>query len=111
MSDARIVLTTVVSTDAAITMARTLLVERLAACVNIVDRLQSMYWWEGAIQQESEVLLIIKTSAARSDALAARLQEIHPYDVPEVIAIEPSEVSPRYLEWLIGETGRSTQSQ
>ena len=110
MSDARIVLTTVVSKDAALTLARTLVEERLAACVNIVDRIQSIYRWQGSIQQEAEVLLLIKTSAAQCDALRARLDEIHPYEVPEFIAIEPETVSKPYLEWLIAESGGDQDS-
>lgn len=110
MSQARIVLTTVVSTDAAVTLARTLVEERLAACVNIVDRIQSIYRWEGSIQQEAEVLLIIKTTAAQCERLRARLDEIHPYEVPEFVAIEPAVVSERYLEWLSAESGGGRSS-
>ena len=105
MSDARLVLTTVVSNEAALTLARTLVEERLAACVNVVDRIQSIYRWQGSVEQEAEVLLIIKTSAAQCDALRTRFDEIHPYEVPEFIAIEPAAVSKPYLEWLIAESG------
>jgi periplasmic divalent cation tolerance protein len=104
MSQARIILTTVASVDAAETLARSLVEERLAACVNIVDRVQSIYRWKGAVESEKEVLLIIKTVARRVTELEARLHELHPYEVPEFVVLQPESLSEPYLAWLLEET-------
>lgn len=104
MSIARIVLTTVGSREIALTIGRTVVDQRLAACVNIVDRIQSIYRWQGAVHDESEVLLIIKTVAGQVDALRERLHELHPYEVPEFVVIAPEALSERYLAWLIEES-------
>ena len=92
--------------DAAVAtlIARTLVEERLAACVNVLAACESIYRWEGKIEQSSEVPLIIKTSRRRWPALQARFCELHPYDVPELIALEPSAMLPAYAAWVIGET-------
>ncbi len=96
-------MTTVVSVDAAETLAMALVEERLAACVNIVDRVQSIYRWEGAVQNEKEVLLIIKTVLERVTELEARLHELHPYDLPEFVVLAPEALSGPYLAWLVEE--------
>ena len=83
-----IVVTTVGDRAAADRIARTLVEARLAACVQIVPGLQSIYRWQGAIEEASEIQLIAKTPRARAEALAARLREIHPYEVPEIVTIE-----------------------
>jgi periplasmic divalent cation tolerance protein len=74
--------------------------ERLAACVNLVPGLTSIYRWQGAVQQETECLLLIKTTAARFAALAERLKALHPYDVPEIIALPVTNGLPAYLNWI-----------
>lgn len=84
-------------------LARTLLEERLAACVNWLPGLRSAYWWEGRIQQDAETLLVAKTNADRLATLTARLAELHPYEVPEVIALEVAGGLERYLQW-VGQT-------
>lgn len=104
MSPALIVLTTVGSHDDAKRLGRTLVEERLAACVNIIEGLQSIYRWQGSIHEEAEFLLIVKTVASRLDALQARVLEIHPYDLPEIVVIEPPSVSAGYMAWLEEET-------
>ena len=91
--------------DSAEAIATALVNERLAACVNIVPGLRSIYRWEGALQRESEWLLLIKTVAARLDALKTRLPELHPYSVPELVALPIGEGLPAYLQWLAAETG------
>lgn len=81
-------------------IARTLVEERLAACVNRVPGIMSTYRWNGAVVASEEVLLQIKTRADCYAALQARLLELHPYDVPELLAIEPSDGFAPYLAWV-----------
>ena len=78
--------------------------ERLAACVNRLSNVRSVYRWEGALQDEPEVLLIVKTTSARYQALEMRLKALHPYEVPEIIALPLSGGAPAYLAWLTAET-------
>lgn len=74
--------------------------EKLAACVNLLPGIRSIYAWQGEIQRDAEVMLLIKTSTARFVALTQRLPELHPYDLPEIIAIPVSHGLPPYLEWV-----------
>ncbi|MDR2838946.1 MAG: divalent-cation tolerance protein CutA, partial [Azonexus sp.] len=78
--------------------------EKLAACVNLLPRVQSIYRWQGAVESASEVPLWIKTTADRYAALEARIRELHPYDVPEIIAVPINQGLPAYLKWLAEET-------
>ncbi len=75
--------------------------EKLAACVNLLPGIRSIYAWQGEIQRDAEVMLLIKTSTARFAALTQRLPELHPYDLPEIIAIPVSHGLPPYLEWVL----------
>jgi periplasmic divalent cation tolerance protein len=86
------------------TLARALVERRLAACVNILPACQSIYHWQGAIEEASEVPLLIKTTADRLDAVKAAFGEFHPYDVPELVALELHDGLPAYLDWVIAET-------
>jgi periplasmic divalent cation tolerance protein len=97
---ARLVFSTCPDANTASLLARTLVAERLAACVNVVGGVVSTYRWQESVQVDDEVLLVIKTTADRLDALQARLLALHRYDVPEFIAIEPDAVEPRYAAWL-----------
>ena len=90
--------------ETATVIARALVEERLAACVNQVPGIQSTYRWQGEIHEDTEVLLVIKTNRQRFDALRARLPALHPYDVPELVAVEIADGLPAYLEWLVTET-------
>lgn len=81
-------------------LANALVAERLAACVNIIPRLTSIYRWEGKICRDAEVLLVIKTRRARLPALTRRVKSLHPYSVPEVIAIPVAGGSAAYLSWV-----------
>jgi periplasmic divalent cation tolerance protein len=81
-------------------MARALVEERLAACVNIVDGVQSVFRWEGKLHEDHEVLCLIKTRPDLLPALIERVQTLHPYDVPEILAFEVADGSAAYLEWL-----------
>ncbi|MBI5364993.1 MAG: divalent-cation tolerance protein CutA [Planctomycetes bacterium] len=85
-------------------LARTLVEERLVACVNLVPGLTSVYRWEGAVEEASEVLLVMKTVRRRVAELERRVRELHPYDVPEFVVLAPEHTGARYLAWLIAET-------
>ncbi len=104
MTDALVVLVTAPSPDRAAEIARALVDERLAACGNVVAGLRSIYRWEGKVQDEEEALLLLKTTRARFDALRDRVLALHPYEVPEVIALPVEAGSARYLAWIAGET-------
>jgi periplasmic divalent cation tolerance protein len=84
--------------DAADSLARTLVEERLAACVNRVD-CESVYRWEGAVHEESEVILFVKTTADRYEALVDRVTDLHPYDVPAVERFDEDDVLDAYASW------------
>jgi periplasmic divalent cation tolerance protein len=85
-------------------IALALVEEKLAACVNLLPRVQSVYRWQGAVESASEIPLLIKTTAACYAALEARIRELHPYEIPEIIAVPISHGLPAYLNWLAGET-------
>ena len=85
-------------------IARALVTERLAACVNRLPGVQSTYRWQGAVEQADEVLLLIKTTSSRLDALTVRLRALHPYELPELIAVEVRAGLPAYLDWVATET-------
>jgi periplasmic divalent cation tolerance protein len=95
-----IVLSTCPDEDTAATVARTLVTERLAACVNCLAAVRSIYEWEGNVAHEPEVLLLIKTCGERFDELEVRLKSMHPYQVPEIIALPVVAGSEGYLAWL-----------
>ena len=99
-SDAFIVFSTVPDTATAARLSRALVEERLAACVNAVPGVRSTYRWRETIEEADEILLVIKTTAATAPALAARLQELHPYELPEVIAVEAAAGAESYLAWI-----------
>jgi periplasmic divalent cation tolerance protein len=100
---ARIVLSTFPDAEHAARAARTLVDEHLAACVSLVTPVRSIYRWQDAVQDEAEVLAVIKTTAERYAALAARLAQLHPYEVPEIIALPLADGHPPYLAWLAGQ--------
>lgn len=85
-------------------LAGALVGERLAACINIVPGLRSVFRWQGSVQRESEVLLLVKTCADRLDALAAAITQLHPYELPEILALTPSAGLPAYLDWIRAQT-------
>ncbi|HEY0232044.1 MAG TPA: divalent-cation tolerance protein CutA [Dokdonella sp.] len=91
--------------EVAARLARILVEERLAACVNRIGGVRSTYRWEGEIRDEAEVLLLIKTTRERFAALESRLSGLHPYEVPELIAFEAVAGLAAYLGWVATETG------
>lgn len=95
-----VVLVTVPDLETARHMGRTLVEERLAACVNILPGLTSIYRWEGEVAEDSELLLLIKTRTERYRALEARIKELHPYTLPEVLALQVYNGSVDYLRWI-----------
>ena len=99
MTDARLVLSTVGTADDAKKLARLLVEEKLAACVSVTP-VDSYYSWQGAIVEDAERLLVIKTAAGRIAELERRLHELHPYAVPEFVVLEPEQLSAPYLAWL-----------
>jgi periplasmic divalent cation tolerance protein len=98
-----VVLSTFPSSEKAAEIARVLVDERLAACVNLVPAVRSIYRWQGAVHDDAEVLAIIKTTAERAAALRDRLIALHPYDVPEAIVLPVTDGHAPYLAWLTGE--------
>jgi periplasmic divalent cation tolerance protein len=99
---AYVVLVTFPDRERALAAARVLVDERLAACVNVLGEVRSIYRWQGAVHDDAEVLCVIKTSAERFEALRARVVALHPYEVPEVIALPIESAHPPYLDWLLG---------
>ena len=92
------------STEKAEELARGLVESRLAGCVNIVDKVKSIYWWKGMVKDDSESLLIVKTSTKKVEMLIKEVKQTHGYDIPEVISLAVAEGNPDYLDWLDKET-------
>jgi periplasmic divalent cation tolerance protein len=100
MTDKRIVLSTAGSEQEAHKIAHILVKRRLAACVNIIPQIQSIYRWKGEIESAQEWLLLIKTRADKFPAVRDAIGELHSYEVPECIVVEIEDGSLRYLQWL-----------
>ena len=96
-----VVLTTVGLTFDAASLARELVEQRLAACVNIVPQIRSIYRWQGKVEDDGEQLLLIKTTSERLDALRESLSARHPYEVPEFVVLTMDEIRGPYREWLV----------
>ena len=77
-----------------------LLEEKLVGCGNLIPGVISHYWWEGQIERDQEIVMLMETPADRVEAATARLRELHPYDVPKILVIDPEQVDPAYAEWL-----------
>ncbi len=103
-ADALVVLVTAPSADQAAELGRAVVTERLAACASIVPAVRSIYRWEGKVQDEPEALLVIKTTRARFEPLRDRILALHPYQVPEVLALRVEAGHAAYLAWIAGET-------
>lgn len=100
-----VVFITAPNEDDAAVMAKTLVESRLAACVNIIRNIRSIYSWQGNIEDDSEVLMIVKTRKELFEGLSSKVRELHSYDVPEIIAIPITDGSKDYLKWLKDSTG------
>jgi periplasmic divalent cation tolerance protein len=100
MSDPIVVLVTCGSEDEALKIANTLVEDHLAACVNLVAPIRSVYRWEGKIWDEKEWLLIIKTQKHRFEELEKKVKSLHSYSVPEIISLSITEGSSAYLNWI-----------
>jgi len=100
MTDKRIVLSTAGSEDEARSLARHLVEHQLAACVNIIPRIESIYRWQGKVESSQEWLLLIKTTAERFPAVRDAIRELHSYELPECVALTIEDGSPDYLQWL-----------
>lgn len=111
MSTVRIVLVTAPEESEAERMCGTLLEERLIACGNIVPGVRSLYRWDGRVRDENEVLLVMKTSVHRIEALVSRVPEIHPYEVPEVVVLGVDSGYRPYLDWVLEETTESEKAE
>ena len=105
MTDKKIVLTTAGSQDEARKIAHALLDRRLAACVNIIAPVESIYRWQGKVDTAQEWLLVIKTTESAFPQVRDGIRELHSYDLPECIAISIEEGSPQYLQWLAESVG------
>ena len=100
MEQFRIVLTTASSREEAKRIAKALVEERLAACVNVVHGVESIYRWQGEVEEAAEVLLLIKTNVEKIEALETAVRRLHSYEVPEFLIFEVNGGSAAYLKWL-----------
>ncbi|HYL58496.1 MAG TPA: divalent-cation tolerance protein CutA [Candidatus Acidoferrales bacterium] len=100
----RVILVTAGSEERAVAISRALVNERLAACVNIVGPIRSIYRWRGKVEDDREYLLLIKTRATLYVRVERRVRELHTYDVPEVLALSADRGSPPYVKWLLEST-------
>ncbi|MCK4885319.1 divalent-cation tolerance protein CutA [Candidatus Bathyarchaeota archaeon] len=95
-----IVIITASNREEAVKIVRTLLEERLIACANIMDPVSSFFWWQGKIEEEKEVLVIMKSHETLFKKLSKRVMELHSYDTPEILALPIVNGSQSYLEWM-----------
>lgn len=100
----RIVLSTITDEKTAARVASTLVEERVAACVNVIPKVVSIYRWDGGVENESEALMVLKTAEDRVADLMQRLKELHPYEVPEIVVLDVERGWPPYFDWVLGET-------
>lgn len=107
MSDLRLILCTFPNADHARAIGTTLIEEQLAACVNLISGVESIYRWQGAVENSAEVLAIFKTTLSAYPAFETRLRSLHPYEVPEIIALEPDQVTPAYARWVMDSVAAS----
>ena len=104
MTDIIVVLTTVPDNEQAESLARQLVEERLAACVNLHSMMLSFYRWKGRVERDAERQLVIKTTSDRLPALEARLRELHSYEVPEFLVLSVDQGGEAYLSWVADQT-------
>jgi len=109
MSQIVVVLTTMPDDARTDELARALVHERLAACVSIHPRMESVYRWKGAVEREAERQLVIKTTADRVDALRQRVHELHPYELPEFLVLPVESGTDAYVQWITENCGAGTR--
>ena len=103
-TDAIVVMTTLATTDDAVKLVQTLLERRLIACGSVFPGVRSLYRWQGKVADEQEVVVLLKTRSARLETLKLAFEELHPYKVPELLALPVTAGNAKYLEWINGET-------
>lgn len=104
MTDVRMVFMTVPDSEVGARLVRHVVEEQLAACGNLIPGVRSIYRWKGEVCDDAEILVILKTTAARLDLLRERLVALHPYDCPEVVAVPVTGGHSDYLDWVVAET-------
>jgi periplasmic divalent cation tolerance protein len=100
MSEKIIIFSTASSEEEALNISKNIVESRLAACANILPAIQSIYWWKDKIHDEKEVLIIIKTVKDKLDDIIKKIEELHSYEVPEIIAVPVAGGSEKYLNWI-----------
>ncbi|HEX4039198.1 MAG TPA: divalent-cation tolerance protein CutA [Acidobacteriaceae bacterium] len=108
--DLRLILTTCATRDEAERIARSLVEDRLAACVNLIPGLTSIYRWQGAIDTASETLLLIKTTAGQADQVEAAVRRLHSFELPEFLVLPVEAASPLYAAWIMSSLKGATDS-
>jgi periplasmic divalent cation tolerance protein len=103
MTEVVLILTTVPDDDRGETLAQTLVTERLAACVNVLGPMTSIYRWQGAVERQSERQLVVKTTRDRVGAVRERIAQLHSYELPELIVLDVVDGSLGYLDWVKAE--------
>ena len=106
MDDFVVVLTNLPDRDTALALARALVERRLAACVNLLGTCSSVYRWKGAVESADEVPVLIKTRLALYPQVEQAIRELHPYDLPEIVAVRLEAGLPDYLQWIASETAQ-----
>ncbi|HOM95701.1 MAG: divalent-cation tolerance protein CutA [Candidatus Methanofastidiosa archaeon] len=101
---ALLIISTVPNEDMARDLSKILLEKRVAACVNIIPKVRSNYWWNGSIENSEEIILLIKTTEDKYDQLEDLIRKNHPYEIPEIIAFEIKKGFNKYLNWIKDET-------
>ncbi len=101
---ATVIYVTTASREEALTIGRTLVIDRLAACANVLPPITSVYRWQGAVEEDGEVALIVKTREALVDAVVAKVKELHSYECPCVVSLPITAGNPDFLAWIIDET-------
>lgn len=105
MEQALLVYTTFPDVDTGLAIGETLVRDKLAACVNVIPAMKSVYAWQGAVERGSEAIGIVKTRAGLKDAVGSALKARHPYETPIVLFIEVADADAATLAWLVAETG------
>ncbi|MDF7801075.1 divalent-cation tolerance protein CutA [Pontiellaceae bacterium B1224] len=106
MMDTYFVYVTATESDEAKAIARTVVEERLAACANLLGSIESVYWWDGKLCEDTEVALVLKTSKVRKNELIARIRELHSYETPCIVCLPITDGNPDFLKWIEMETAQ-----